>query len=322
MSDMIRDAPLGQLIRLITRNKFLQYPEEREGFQLPTNYRVPGTSHSKQYDDVVVKEQLPAPTFPPVLEEDAISSVSSLEGEKDLDLARIPTARSESEVSGMEKHTTARTQRSTTGIERISTREALQVSSTRADLEKQFTNATLPKGPTQPIDPQHLEDGTVVVDWYNTDDPENPQNWSFKKKAFVTFQINFYTFAVYMGSAIYTPSVEGVMQRFGVSSQQASLGLSMYVLAYGIGPLLFSPLSEIPRIGRSPPYLITFGIFVILSLPAALVDNFSGLIALRFLQGFFGSPCLATGGASLGDMYSLIKLPYVLSMWALAATCK
>jgi MFS transporter, DHA1 family, multidrug resistance protein len=110
------------------------------------------------------------------------------------------------------------------------------------------------------------------------------------------------------------------MERFGVSTEAASLGLSMYVLAYGIGPLLWAPLSEIPRIGRNPPYMLTFAIFVILLLPTALVDNFAGLIVLRFLQGFFGSPCLATGGASLGDMFSIIKLPYVLSLWALAAT--
>lgn len=61
-------------------------------------------------------------------------------------------------------------------------------------------------------------------------------------------------------------------------------------------------------------------IFVILCVPAALAPNFAGLLVLRFLQGFFGSPCLATGGASLGDMYSLIKLPYVLCLWAFAAT--
>lgn len=30
---------------------------------------------------------------------------------------------------------------------------------------------------------------------------------------------------------------------------------------------------------------------------------------------------MATGGASLQDMFSLIKLPYVLSVWAFAATC-
>jgi DHA1 family multidrug resistance protein-like MFS transporter len=42
---------------------------------------------------------------------------------------------------------------------------------------------------------------------------------------------------------------------------------------------------------------------------------------LRFLQGFFGSPCLATGGASIGDLYSLLKLPYFLTGWAAFATC-
>ena len=85
--------------------------------------------------------------------------------------------------------------------------------------------------------------------------------------------------------------------------------------------MIWSPLSEIPLIGRNPPYMITFAIYVILLVPTALAKNFAGLIVLRFLLGFFGSPCLATGGASLQDMFSLIKLPYVLSTWALAATC-
>ena len=106
-----------------------------------------------------------------------------------------------------------------------------------------------------------------------------------------------------------------------MSAQVASLGLSLYVLAYGLGPLLFSPLSEIPSIGRNPPYVTTFAIFVILLVPAALSKNVAGFMVLRFLTGFFGSPCLATGGASLGDMFSIIKLPYVLSLWAFAATC-
>jgi DHA1 family multidrug resistance protein-like MFS transporter len=130
-----------------------------------------------------------------------------------------------------------------------------------------------------------------------------------------------YTLAVYMGSSIYAPGEQGVMEEFGVGVQVASLGLSMYVLAYGMGPLIWSPLSEIPAIGRNPPYMITFALFVILTVPTALAKNIGGLIVLRFLQGFFGSPCLATGGATLQDMFSLIKLPYVLSLWALSATC-
>jgi DHA1 family multidrug resistance protein-like MFS transporter len=73
-------------------------------------------------------------------------------------------------------------------------------------------------------------------------------------------------------------------------------------------------------IGRNPPYMATFAIFVILCVPTALVNNIAGLLILRFLQGFFGSPCLATGGASVGDIFSLLKLPYGLSVWAAFAT--
>ena len=68
-------------------------------------------------------------------------------------------------------------------------------------------------------------------------------------------------------------------------------------------------------------YSVTFFLFVILSIPTALAKNFSSLLALRFLQGFFGSPCLANGGASMQDMYSLLYLPYLLALWVSAAYC-
>ena len=137
----------------------------------------------------------------------------------------------------------------------------------------------------------------------------------------LTIDLSSYTFAVYLASAIYTPSEPGVMEKFGVGPTAASLGLSMYVLGYGVGPLLFSPLSEIPIIGRNPPYIVTFGIFVVLCVPTALIENYAGLLVLRFLQGYFGSPALATGGATMGDMYPMLKLPYLLTFWVAAATC-
>ncbi|KAF2128633.1 MFS general substrate transporter [Dothidotthia symphoricarpi CBS 119687] len=313
MSALIRDAPLGQILRYLTNNRILQYPEERPDFQLPDAYtRHIRPSQRHQDDHVatpVTKREAPPheePIYPDpetVLEKDRISS----DDDERLSLEKPQTIRS--------THTT-RTQ-----ISRVGTRTALQKSVSQADLEHQISLASMDRGPSRPIDPDVLDDGTTLVDWYATDDPDNPQNWSSGKKAIVLLQILVYTTGVYMGSAIYTPSIPGVMQHFGVEIGAASLGLSMYVAAYGIGPLLFSPLSEIPGIGRSPPYTISYAIFVILLVPTALVDNFAGLIVLRFLQGFFGSPCLATGGATLQDIYSLLELPYVLSLWAFAATC-
>lgn len=53
----------------------------------------------------------------------------------------------------------------------------------------------------------------------------------------MTFQIFAYTFVVYCASAIYTPAEPQVMEKFGVGQAKASLGLSMYVIGYGIGPM-------------------------------------------------------------------------------------
>ena len=70
------------------------------------------------------------------------------------------------------------------------------------------------------------------------------------------------------------------MAHFGVQEFKASLGLALFVLGYGIGPLIFSPMSEIPVIGRNVPYIATFALFVILSVPTALVDDLGGLLFL------------------------------------------
>jgi len=314
MSSLIRDAPFGQIVRYVTRNRLLQYPEERPDFVRPDCY-APGTKRTDYppTEDVTPAIEEEGPRLEEVVVLPDPETVLEKEGKDDS---------SDDGLTDLEKIQTARTQHTLrTQISRVGTRTALSKSITRADLEQQFTLASIEKGPTRPIEPEKLHDGTILVDWYTTDDPENPQNFSSGKKIVVLLQILMYTMSVYMGSAIYAPSAQGVMERFGVSIGSASLGLSMYVLAYGIGPLLFSPLSEIPVIGRNPPYMISYAIFVILLVPSALVDNFAGLIVLRFLQGFFGSPCLATGGATLQDIYSLIKLPYVLSLWAFAATC-
>lgn len=187
-----------------------------------------------------------------------------------------------------------------------------------ADAEQ---SAALEKTASSDIFPKLTKNGEILVDWYTTNDPANPYNWSSRRRLLIATIIGVYTFVVYMTSAIYTASEPQISERFGVSQIKASLGLSLYVLGYGIGPLLFSPLSEIPRIGRSPVYIITMLLFVILSIPTVLVDNYPGLMILRFLQGFFGSPCLASGGASMGDLYDMLYLPFGLMGWVAAAFC-
>lgn len=91
-------------------------------------------------------------------------------------------------------------------------------------------------------------DSRLLVVWYSTEDPDNPQNWSTGKKFWVSFLIwcvtnpriirkpiantcSSYSFAVYFGSSVYSPGTEQIVNQFGVSPIVASLGLSLYVLA-------------------------------------------------------------------------------------------
>lgn len=77
-----------------------------------------------------------------------------------------------------------------------------------------------------------------LVEW-SENDPHNPRNWSTPKKAFVTFQICLLTTSVYIGSAIYTAGIPGVQQQFHVSEVKALLGLTLFVLGYALGPMVW-----------------------------------------------------------------------------------
>ncbi|KXH28995.1 multidrug resistance protein [Colletotrichum simmondsii] len=169
------------------------------------------------------------------------------------------------------------------------------------------------------IDPEKGKNIHLVA--FLPNDPENPQNWSLKKKVFVTFQICLLTVGVYVGSAIYSAGVLDVMQVFGVSQVAALLGLTLFVAGYGLGPMIWSPLSEIPQIGRNPIYISTLFLFVLLQIPTALAINFGMLLAFRLITGFIGSPVLATGGATLADIWSPKKRAYAIGIWGVAAVC-
>jgi DHA1 family multidrug resistance protein-like MFS transporter len=85
--------------------------------------------------------------------------------------------------------------------------------------------------------------------------------------------------------------------------------------------MLWAPLSEMSSIGRSSIYASTFLAFFVFSVLAATVNSWRGFLAVRFLQAFFGSPCLAIGGASMHDLFPDLTVPYSLAIWIAAAYC-
>lgn len=163
--------------------------------------------------------------------------------------------------------------------------------------------------------------GYIVVDWYGPDDPENPQNWSLAKKSWIVWATGLLTVSIYMGSSIYTPAVPHLMKDLNTTQVKAILPLTTFVIGYGFGPMVFSPLSEHPPIGRVSIYILTLAMFCILQVPTALADTIEKIIGLRLLAGFFASPALSTGGATLGDVLKQDTFYIGLLLWATAAFC-
>jgi len=161
----------------------------------------------------------------------------------------------------------------------------------------------------------------IFVTWNGDDDPENPYNWPLPQKVFLIVLIAFLTTSVYMGSAIYTPGIDQIMADFNTTRVKATLPLSMFVIGYGLGPMVFSPMSENAIFGRTSIYVVTLFIFVILQIPTALSTSIAGMTVLRFLSGIFASPCLATGGASVCDVLPPAYGPVGIAAWSMAAVC-
>lgn len=88
----------------------------------------------------------------------------------------------------------------------------------------------------------------TTKDPYNVEfiprDPRNPLGFSMFKKWTITMLIAFATLAVSFASSAYSGGVAEIMQEFKCSEEIATLGISLFVLGFAIGPLLWAPLSE------------------------------------------------------------------------------
>lgn len=61
----------------------------------------------------------------------------------------------------------------------------------------------------------------------------------------MTAQLAFGTFAVTCCSSTYSGAIPYLMKDLHMSEELTVLGISVYVVGFGLGPLIFAPLSEV-----------------------------------------------------------------------------
>lgn len=158
-------------------------------------------------------------------------------------------------------------------------------------------------------------DDPYVVEFI-PNDPRNPMEWTQLKKWFIVLTVAFATLAVAFVSSAYSGSVAQVIRQFGISQEVATLGISLFVLGFAVGPLLWAPLSEL--YGRQVLFTGTYMMLTVFNAAAAGVNTSYGLIILRFMAGTFGSSPLTNAGGVIADMMPANQRGIGMSIFAAA----
>ncbi|KAJ5618849.1 hypothetical protein N7510_002833 [Penicillium lagena] len=159
------------------------------------------------------------------------------------------------------------------------------------------------------------DDDPYAVSWI-PNDPRNPMNFSEVKKWSITMLVAIATLAVALVSSAYTGGVEEIMEQFHVGEEVATLGVSLFVLGFAIGPLAWAPLSEL--FGRQVLFVLTYAILTAFNAGSAGAQNIWTLIILRFFAGSFGSSPLTNAGGVIADMFHAKQRGVAMSLFAAA----
>lgn len=153
-----------------------------------------------------------------------------------------------------------------------------------------------------------------LVGWDGPDDPENPMNWPKKKKYLITVFYATLTFTLTFSSSVFSTATMVTAKLFGVSNEVMTLGTSLFVVGFAVGPILWGPLSEL--YGRKYPLFFGFFCFAIFQIPVAVAQNVETIMLCRFLGGMFGSAPLAIVGGALADFWGPVERGFALGLFS------
>jgi multidrug resistance protein len=114
-----------------------------------------------------------------------------------------------------------------------------------------------------------------------------------------------------------SPALTSISAEFNITNEvQSVLTLSIFVLAYAIGPLFLGPLSEI--YGRVIVLQLSNLFYLAWNLGCGFAQNSGQLMAFRFMSGLGGSAPLAIGGGLLSDCFHAEQRGRAISIYSLA----
>lgn len=156
----------------------------------------------------------------------------------------------------------------------------------------------------------------ALVDFDGPDDPYRPLNWDTRKKVITTVLYGFTTMGATFASSVYSAGTVQIAKEFHVGTTVATLGTSLLLFGFGIGPLLWAPLSEV--YGRKPAVLAPYFVAAIFAFGTATAKDIQTVMITRFFAGVFGSAPVTNTGGVLGDIWSAKQRGVAIVGYAMA----
>ena len=126
------------------------------------------------------------------------------------------------------------------------------------------------------------------------------------------------SFMVFSNVYVTQPLLPEFQQVFGITTLQANWSLAIVTLMLGLSLLVYGPLSD--ALGRRPIMLATLSGVVITTLALSQITDYSTLVFLRAVQGFFlgGLPAIAL--AYMGDEFRQKAMALAVGIYISANT--
>jgi DHA1 family bicyclomycin/chloramphenicol resistance-like MFS transporter len=104
-----------------------------------------------------------------------------------------------------------------------------------------------------------------------------------------------------MSTDMYLPSFPSIQRHFGATSGEVQLTLSIYLLGFALGQVIYGPISD--RTSRKGVVLFGLVLYGAASLAASIAPSLTLLVIARFVQGLGAAAPLILARAIVRDLY-------------------
>lgn len=146
-------------------------------------------------------------------------------------------------------------------------------------------------------------------------DLENPKDWSTRRRWYCTVVAILLVVNATFASSSPSACLVGIAEEFHVSRVAAGLVITLFLLGYCAGPLIFAPLSEF--YGRRWVFYISFTGYVAFNFLCAFAPNFGSLLVGRLLTGTFASAPLTNAPGVLADIWGPIERGNAMAIFSM-----